>query len=109
MNQHIYYGTVVVDIFTFIVYPLYYSVIELSNIKYAHSIVDNFLSSLECKLQCSPHGHGSIIPHATTFGQVLSANWGFVCQNHLSSFHGDSSYYIIFTCAFTGTISWHLC
>jgi hypothetical protein len=63
------------------------------------------------KLRRSPRGHGTIADRAEVHGQVLCADWGFVCQNssdptrvpRLTSVYGDTSY-LIFTCAFTGAL-----
>jgi hypothetical protein len=67
---------------------------------------------LMSKLRRSPHGHGTISDRrAEVHGQVLCADWGFVCQNssdptrmqRLTSVYGDTSY-LIFTCAYTGAV-----
>jgi hypothetical protein len=44
-------------------------------------VVDNCASCLISKLRRSPRGHGKIGANATAHGQVLCADWGFVCQN----------------------------
>jgi hypothetical protein len=80
--------------------------------KFKHSHVsDNCAECLLSKLRRSPRGHGTIKSRATVHGQVLSADWGFICQNssdtdrvlRLSSVYGDTSY-LIFTCAYTGAL-----
>jgi hypothetical protein len=48
---------------------------------------------------------------AKVHGQILCADWGFICQNssdpmrvtRLSSVYGDTSY-LIFACAHTGAL-----
>jgi hypothetical protein len=74
-------------------------------------VIDNCSSCLVSKLRRSPRGHGKIGEQATVHGQVLCADWGFVCQNssdtdritRLASVHGDTSY-LIFTCVYTGAL-----
>jgi hypothetical protein len=63
------------------------------------------------KLRRSPRGYGTIATKATVHGQILCADWGFICQKssdptritRLSSVYGDTSY-LIFTCAHTGAL-----
>lgn len=89
---------------------LHKSVIGLPLIKDTH-VVDKCPSCLEAKLRRSPRGHGSVIDKATEPFQLMSANWGFICQHsedttrvkRLSSYYGDTSY-LIFTCAYTGSL-----
>jgi hypothetical protein len=74
-------------------------------------VFDNCASCLVSKLRRSPRGHGKIGADATVHGQVLCADWGFVCQNspdtdrvsRLTSVYGDTSY-LIFTCVRTGAL-----
>jgi Integrase core domain. len=74
-------------------------------------VTDQCGTCLESKLRRSPRGHGSMIDKADVHGQILCADWGFICQKssdptritRLSSVHGDTSY-LIFTCAYTGAL-----
>jgi hypothetical protein len=78
--------------------------------KQAHQM-ENCSTCVVSKLRRSPRGHGTIADKAEVHGQVLCADWGFVCQNssdptrapRLTSIYGDTSY-LIFTCAFTGAL-----
>jgi hypothetical protein len=78
--------------------------------KQAHQM-DNCSTCVMSKLRRSPRGHGKIAAKAEVHGQVLCADWGFVCQNssdptrvqRLNSIYGDTSY-LIFTCALTGAL-----
>lgn len=89
---------------------LHRTVIGLPKIKDAHT-TDNCPECLESKLKRSPHGHGSMIEKATSTGQIMSADWGFMCLHsenesrvqRLRSYYGDTSY-IIFTCAYSGAL-----
>jgi Integrase core domain. len=55
--------------------------------------------------------HGTIANRAEVHGQILCADWGFICQKssdptriaRLASVHGDTSY-LIFACAHTGAL-----
>jgi hypothetical protein len=72
---------------------------------------ENCSTCIVSKLRRSPRGHGTIADKAEVHGQVLCADWGFVCQNssdptrvaRLASIYGDTSY-LIFTCAYTGAL-----
>jgi hypothetical protein len=72
---------------------------------------ENCSTCVMSKLGRSPRGHGTIADKAEVHGQVLCADWGFVCQNssdptrvpRLTSVYGDTSY-LIFTCAHTGAL-----
>ena len=74
-------------------------------------VTDQCATCLETKLRRSPRGHGTIANRADVHGQVLCADWGFVCQNssdptritRLASVYGDTSY-LIFVCAHTGAL-----
>jgi len=91
-------------------YALHKSVEGLPVIKDAHQ-VDHCPSCLESKLCQSPTGQGSMIDKASSPGQIMAADWGFICyssedQQHmlrLRSVFGETSY-LIFTCAFSGAL-----
>jgi hypothetical protein len=86
------------------------SVSGLPKIKDSHSS-DNCPSCLESKLRRSPAGHGSMLDKATSYGQVLAGDWGFICMKsadesrikRLESYYKETSY-LIFTCAYSGAL-----
>lgn len=86
------------------------SVSGLPKIKNSHSI-DQCPSCLESKLHCFPTGHGSMLEKATSYGQVLAGDWGFICMKsadesrvkRLQSYYNETSY-LIFTCAYSGAL-----
>jgi hypothetical protein len=53
-----------------------------------------------------------MIEKATSYGQVLAADWGFVCLKladdqciqQLLSYYGESSCYLLFTCTYSGAL-----
>ena len=63
---------------------------------------DKCAECLMSKLRRSPRGYGTIQSRANVHGQILCADWGFICQNssdtdrdlRLSSVHGDATYFL---------------
>mmetsp|Transcript_17203 Transcript_17203/g.32574 ORF Transcript_17203/g.32574 Transcript_17203/m.32574 type:complete len:279 (+) Transcript_17203:3007-3843(+) len=89
---------------------LHQSVVGLPVIKDAHR-TDNCPSCLESKLRRSATGHRSLIDKATSYGQVLAADWGLICLksdddecvDRLRSVFGETGY-LVFTCAYSGAL-----
>jgi hypothetical protein len=89
---------------------LHHSVHGLPHIKDPH-MTERCPSCLELKLRHSAAGQGSIIDKATSYGQVLAGDWGFICMKsadegrikRLQSYYGETSY-LIFTCAYSGAL-----
>jgi Integrase core domain. len=89
---------------------MHHSANGIPKFKQSH-VTDQCETCLETKLRRSPRGHGTIANKAEVHGQILCADWGFVCQNssdptritRLASVYGDTSY-LIFACAHTGAL-----